>query len=222
MRIGLVGLAGAGKDTASQIIARHLSLPCVAFAQPIHEAAKCVFGDLCLERGVKELPLPFGNDGIAVAGKMALDILKDGTDDDILSELNKAFTNPETGQIYEELSPRKFMQLFGTEFGRSIDGDLWVNLLKDKYQDAVVSDVRFENELAVCNVAVVIRRTGSGIEGNHISENLANRLSLYSCDVDCFTITSDTYNVVGFCVDNNGTIDDLRENLKRKFSKIHL
>lgn len=226
MRIGIAGLAGAGKDTAAQIISKHLRLPCVAFAKPIHEAAKYVFVDLCLERGVKELPLPFGNTGLNLTKNIAQSIINecnlDLSDEELQIALKVAFTNRETGQIYEELSPRKFMQLFGTEFGRNIDEKIWVRAVENKYSDCVISDVRFTNELAICNVVVIVEREGSGTEGNHISENLATRLASCPRDVDYFTISSVEYKVVGFFVDNNGTIDEFHENLRRMLSKIHL
>ena len=226
MRIGIAGLAGVGKNTAADFVAERLGLPCVAFATPIHEAAKYVFGTLCLERAIKELSLPFGSEGFAYISKIAQSIINecslDISDEKIQNALKAAFTNPETGQIYEELSPRKFMQLFGTEFGRTIDEKIWVRAVEDKYQDCVISDVRFTNELGICNVIILVERNCGGIEGNHISENLATRLASCPRDVDYFTIKSVEYNVVGFCVDNNGTIDDLHENLKQKLSKIHL
>lgn len=222
MRIGLVGLAGAGKDTAAQIISKHLRFPCVAFAEPIHEAAKYVFGDLYLERGVKELPLPFGNTGLNLTKNIAQSIINecnlDLSDEELQIALKVAFTNRETGKIYEELSPRKFMQLFGTEFGRNIDEKIWVNRIENKYSDCVISDVRFENEMEICNIIVVVERDGSGVEGYHVSENLAKRLKNHPNRESSFTITNGTFRVVGRRVDNNGTIDDLREKLKQIFS----
>lgn len=47
------------------------------------------------------------------------------------------------------VTPREVMQLLGTEFGRSINPDLWVLILTNKIKDlhdVVITDVRFENE----------------------------------------------------------------------------
>ena len=63
MIIGLVGKAGVGKDTAAQILSKLKNMPVASFARPLHEAAKFVFGDDCLERDKKETPLSFGRDG---------------------------------------------------------------------------------------------------------------------------------------------------------------
>jgi hypothetical protein len=226
MRIGLVGLAGAGKDTAAQIISKHLSFPCVAFAEPIHEAAKYVFGDLCLERDVKEIPLPFGDVGLNLTLNMARLVMNDCgihiTEDALIAALKEAFTNIDTGKIYRELSPRKFMQLFGTEFGRNIDGDLWVHMVENKYETCVISDVRFWNELFICDAVVLIKRDGSGIAGKHMSEGLAKELNNHPCYNGKFTVIGISRMINCYVVNNNGTIDDLYENLKQKLSKIHL
>lgn len=63
MIIGLVGKAGVGKDTAAQILSKLKNMPIASFARPLHEAAKFVFGDDCLERDKKETPVSFGREG---------------------------------------------------------------------------------------------------------------------------------------------------------------
>ena len=54
----------------------------------------------------------------------------------------------------EKRKDRKFLQLVGTEWGRSTDPDIWLNLLLDKAshccykkQNLYLSDLRFPNEL---------------------------------------------------------------------------
>ena len=226
MRIGIAGLAGVGKNTAADFVAERLDLPCVAFAEPIHEAAKYVFGTLCLERAIKELSLPFGDEGFAHTRKIANSIINECglvlSDEEVQIALKVAFTNRETGQIYEELSPRKFMQLFGTEFGRNIDEDLWVRMVENKYETCVISDVRFWNELFICDAVVLIKRDGSGIAGKHMSEGLAKELNNHPCYNGKFTVIGISRMINCYVVNNNGTIDDLYENLKQKLSKIHL
>ena len=55
-------------------------------------------------------------------------------------------------------TPREILQLFGTEVGRSIDGDVWVratrrraNELMQKGVSVVIPDMRFPNEQDMCN-----------------------------------------------------------------------
>lgn len=85
----------------------------------------------------------------------------------------------------QDISPRMVLQSFGTEFGRRLDQDIWVNfLLREAAKDTltVVSDVRFANEAkAVYNSGGAVIRisrkdtdhkaTTVGIE-NHASEQL--------------------------------------------------
>ena len=86
-----------------------------------------------------------------------------------LKEVPSAWLNGKT--------PRQFMQLLGTEFGRKLIGDdFWVSLWSNEAQyerRVVVDDCRFPNE------AMAVRRLGGevwrltgrgGIAGNHESE----------------------------------------------------
>jgi hypothetical protein len=46
-------------------------------------------------------------------------------------------------------SPRQAYQLFGTEFGRALRGDMWIHMASIKLASAgslIVTDIRFENE----------------------------------------------------------------------------
>lgn len=58
-------------------------------------------------------------------------------------------------------SPRVLMQKLGTEFGRSISENLWIDVAQKKLNEAtnglVISDVRFENE------AEFIRKNGGQV-----------------------------------------------------------
>lgn len=79
---------------------------------------------------------------------------------------------------------RKFLQLVGTEWGRNIDPDIWVNLAlnnQSKEGNIYCADVRFKNEFeALKNDGFIMvklirdkvneNRIGNGIS-THISEN---------------------------------------------------
>lgn len=85
-------------------------------------------------------------------------------------------------------SPRQFMQMLGTEFGRDMIGpDIWINAFKrngdelrldEDVRGIVVDDVRFENEVAAIRemggVIVRIERPGAGSQTGaaHVSEQL--------------------------------------------------
>lgn len=186
MIIGLVGKAGVGKDTAAQILSKLKNIPIASFARPLHEAAKFVFGDDCLERDKKETPMPFGVEGF--------DKLRDGwlipflkteevqaitKDEKIFYELiYHVFIDAENGEYpapYEQLSPRKFMQLLGTEYFRFCMDKFFVRLMQNSYKDVIIPDVRFENEAAICDLLIGIYRDVPSVN-NHSSERFANFL----------------------------------------------
>lgn len=83
----------------------------------------------------------------------------------------KDVVDPELG-----FSPRKALQAFGTEFGRSLDKDLWVKHLERQLGGEglwVITDVRMENEAAMVRkhgiLCHVIRPDAPGVEA-HSSE----------------------------------------------------
>lgn len=105
-------------------------------------------------------------------------------------------------------SPRQFMQMLGTEFGRNLIGaDIWVNAFKRQVDELrledvygiVVDDVRFENEVAAIRemggVLVQIERSGAGSKtgASHVSEKL--------------NVEPD------FIIKNNGSLFDLESKL---------
>ena len=104
-------------------------------------------------------------------------------------------------------SPRRAMQLFGTEFGRACREDLWVHMAKVRYESPftlgmIVTDVRFENEAKFIRVhdglLIHVNRPGEVIaENSHASE-----AGVAYVDGDA-------------TVENNGTFDDLAAKLNR-------
>lgn len=180
MIIGLVGKAGVGKDTAAQILSKLKNMPIASFARPLHEAAKFVFGDDCLERDKKETPMPFGVHGFGnfydnwLIPFLETDEVRFITKDDesFLKQPFPVFTQPNTGRFYEEVSPRKFMQLLGTEYFRFCKDDFFVRLMQNSYKDVIIPDVRFENEAAICDLLIGIYRDVPSVN-NHSSEEFA-------------------------------------------------
>nr|DAR38833.1 MAG TPA: deoxynucleoside monophosphate kinase [Caudoviricetes sp.] len=180
MIIGLVGKAGVGKDTAAQILSKLKNMPVASFARPLHEAAKFVFGDDCLERDKKETPMPFGREGFEklregwlipfLNTKEVLSITKD--DQIFYNQIYPVFNDPVSGNFYEQLSPRKFMQLLGTEYFRFCKDDFFVRLMQNSYKDVIIPDVRFENEAAICDLLIGIYRDVPSVN-NHSSEEFA-------------------------------------------------
>lgn len=99
---------------------------------------------------------------------------------------------------------RQLLQKFGTEVGRNISPNLWVDALMNDYikakldgyeEDWIVTDVRFENEAEAIreNGGILIRlNRNTGSNDQHPSETAL-----------------DNYKNFDLVIDNNGTIDEL-------------
>jgi len=105
---------------------------------------------------------------------------------------------------------RMFLQFIGTDWGRSIDNDIWIKLLiKDAPQDknTFVSDVRFPNEFRALKAngwtcVKLIRDHYRGREGtgssSHVSETSLDSIPDEEWD---------------YIIDNNGTVAQFYEKL---------
>ena len=184
MRIGLIGVAGAGKDTAAKILSDLTGKPVVSFAKPLHEAAIRIWGDTALNREEKEKEQIFGERNFERFNDYHMALLaKINSAQNVITERNlyklltlrDLFTDHATGRIHETITPRKFMQLYGTEYWRSILPSVWVNLLQDEYDDCIVPDVRFVNEAMIFDLLIVIKRDGIAPVSSHASEEMANQ-----------------------------------------------
>lgn len=120
-------------------------------------------------------------------------------DDKTKNELS-TIKNPE-GSYY---TIRQLLQKFGTEVGRSISPNLWVDCLMSNYKTCliegltknwIVTDVRFKNEAEAIreNGGILIRlNRNTGFNDQHSSETAL-----------------DDYENFDLIIDNNGTLDEL-------------
>lgn len=229
MIIGLVGKAGVGKDTAAQILSKLKNIPVASFARPLHEAAKFVFGDDCLERDKKETPMPFGIDGF---NKMLDDWLIPFLNTDevmfvtkedpiFYSHIHTVFIDMDSGlpygAVYEQLSPRKFMQLLGTEYFRFCKDDFFICLMQNAYKDVIIPDVRFENEAAICDLLIGIHRDVPSVN-SHSSEDFADLLIEGEDDGEKGVITVGGNWVDYLIVHNNQDISSMEQKLVKQFN----
>ena len=120
---------------------------------------------------------------------------------------DREFKNKELGGEWNNMTPREFLQLLGTEACRNvIHPDIWVNALFANYDTSsnydsnwIITDVRFENECQAIKDrgGIIIRiNRDSDVVDDHTSETAL-----------------DNYDGFDFVVDNNGSIDDLTNNL---------
>lgn len=123
---------------------------------------------------------------------------KDLYNEDIKNSENSLKIKGEDGHI---LTYREILQKFGTEVGRTIDKDLWINSLfadLDKNMNYIITDVRFVNEAEACleNNATLIRVNRAINQMQHSSET----------DLD-------DYKSFDYVINNNGSLEDLIDNV---------
>lgn len=214
MLIGFTGFAGAGKDTAAKLLSDMSGIPLTAFAKPLHDAAIHVFGADCLERENKEREYPFTHEVFEHFYTWHINFLQSVNakcgiiHGDNLTLPSKRFYDIFANQ--KTLSPRRLMQLYGTEYWRKERESIFVDLVRDNVGDAIVSDVRFENEAAICDVLIVIRRDGIKPVAGHSSEAFA---ALFDGQPECLTFNMDCENPT-VIIDNNGAIEELQHKLQ--------
>ena len=197
MQIGILGLAGAGKDTAAQIISRITGLPIHRYADPLKVATRKVFGRNFDNRDVKEVPVPFyghkiEDRAIEAAMDLCCDLGFQGAKADKFQELFFEV------MCLPMMSPRQFQQLLGTDVCRAVDADCFIKTMP---KVAVIPDVRFENELAY-DLNILINRDVPSVS-LHKSEAFVKEV-----------LNDPTFYDDIVVVDNNGSMKDLETNLK--------
>ena len=208
-RIGLLGLAGSGKDVAAEILQRVLHEQGMHFeikkyAGLLKEATRLAFGDTFDDRDVKE-------ERVFVTPTLADNII-DATDYIWL----KLGFGQEHFELFNDLcikhidsktwmSPRDFQQLLGTDVIRAIDPDTWVKYLTEQDGNYIVSDVRFANELVDYNV-LLCRHDIADI-AEHVSEGFTRSLLQDVAHMDAPYLHD-------YTLWNNGTLEELERNIR--------
>lgn len=201
MKIGLIGLAGAGKDTAALLIQKILAdngktYKIDRFAKPLKDAAREVFGDTFDDRDVKEVPVKVDQDTMIEASFKALRKCR----------LNEVEMDKAAELFFEHLgfwnylSPRKYQQLLGTEVGRAARSTVWSDRITKSTANLIVPDVRFDGEVVDYNI--LITRHPVGVGSVHASEVLATEMQLG---------LDESYDAL---FTNTGTIDELESKLR--------
>jgi hypothetical protein len=112
-------------------------------------------------------------------------------------------------------SPRKALQLLGTEWGRALDENMWVKIglekakqkIKDGYPGVVITDCRFKNEIGQVKAAggSLLRVVRSSNTGG--SSGVAGHASEREQD----SIQESEFSAV---IRNEGTIEDLHRRIE--------
>ena len=186
MIIGLVGYIGAGKGTVRDILVRNHGYHGFAFADALKDAVATIF---TWPRGLLE-----GDSNASRAFRERVDVWW-------------------SNKLGYEVTPRLILQKMGTEACRhNIADNIWIAALEKRiqgYDDVVISDVRFSNEINfVRSAGGVIIRIKRGDDPSpeelsklHISETAWNS---YTPD---------------HVIHNEGNIDDLKDSIESYLTK---
>ena len=197
MHVGILGLAGSGKDTFAKMLQEELatlghSFTLESYAKPLKVLTSTIF-DLTLDeledRELKETPKEIDPDYAIQAVFNLLNKTVQFTPDELETASEKYF------EVLDKpyLSPREFQQLFGTEVVRATKSTAWVDYLQAKKGNLIVTDVRFENELCAYNI-LITGRIGLDVRTTrpeHSSEHYA-----WDLENDYNTLLPDTLDVV--------------------------
>lgn len=217
MKLGLLGLAGSGKDTAAEILQRVLreqgmNFEIKKYAGLLKEATRLAFGDNFDDRDVKE-------ERVFVTPELE-DKIIDATDYiwlklDFDQEHFELFNDLCTKHIDSKtwISPREFQQLLGTDVVRTIDPDAWVKYLQQQDGNFIITDCRFGNEGTDYNV-LMMRQDAPDINTVHESEKFA-----ISCMLDVLQGNPDGY-YHDYTLWNKGTLEELERNIRFMVSTI--
>lgn len=216
--IGISGLACSGKDTTANFFVEDFGFVSISFADPIKRACADIF-----DWDEETLWGPSEN--------------RNKPDMRYLMEPSNAFGAEE--DVY--LTPRYALQRFGTEFGRHCYQDIWVeygiriakkittgrgvryskskgvyiyDMAPSPVSGVVFPDCRFKNEIRLIKeadgVLIRIKRFGAGLEGDYAAHpSEAEQMSIPDSEFD-------------FIIDNDGTIDDLRQKVRGVAEEMHL
>ena len=176
------------------------------------QAALFVFGSTFDNRDTKEVRVPFYGTALedrAIEAAIELQhiLFRTERERDEFAERFMQIVHPQ-----EELSPREFQQLVGTECARAVSSTVFQEYLTRTHSHAIIPDVRFEEEADVLDWLIVIDRDVPKL--NHHSEDLAwNLIQGYR---DCAPAAClDALNISNLAyIKNNGTIQELRTKLE--------
>lgn len=228
--IGISGHLGSGKDTAADYLVENYGCVKQPLAKPIKEFAKKVF-----HFTDEQLYGPSDYRNELDPRFVEYDKERD-TDDAWMAAFyrlekygpyfclalfetksNKAFMDlkhwlQNLAEKHPQISPRIVLQSLGTEWGRTIDNDVWVKyairkanaLIEAGHRGVVIPDIRFQNE-----VAAVKRNNGFLVRIKRPSTDLFSTkvgITGHASEAEQQNFTDNQFNLV---INNDKSINDL-------------
>ena len=177
----LTGFARAGKDTVAKILVEELGMETYALAQPIKDIMCALFnwGEEHRDGSYKEIEMLYSISPATIdaAGIMynSYGLDKYEAFHDCWDKLVTLFSIEISVNdlAYCVISPRRAFQLFGTEWGRLIDDNIWLDTAPR--DNVIITDVRFDNEVEYfsklgAEVIQVVRPGFRPVNNAHVSE----------------------------------------------------
>ena len=220
MIIGLSGKKQSGKNTVARLI------QALSWFNNCNSDANYRYGNeiltdknQCLKwlENQDEIPNKWSEHSFAFKLRMCLYVI---TGKDEIFNGDDESKNKSSGILNNEgreLTNRELLQIFGTEVGRSISKNIWVNALINDYKKEVssglpinwlITDVRFPNEVEAIknNGGIVIRinRNTDRVD-NHLSESAL-----------------DNYKDFNAVINNNGTLEELLETIDKTLINLNI
>jgi len=216
MIIGLAGKAGSGKSTCAEILRKQTGYTRYSLATPIKEFFRHLFwwDDEHLFGHLKETvvvtPFVSAVDIVSAAKHTGIHYVEHYH---LLKNFRLVFSeylleqdNFDDGYIHcqYKISPRKALQLFGTEVCRTINENVWLDCAAAAYAKSgnklIIDDVRFENEAQfLCEHGFIVNIVGK------------------ETTTECITHASEAGLDIGYMscsINNTGTLKELERNLK--------
>jgi len=169
--VGLVGRAGAGKDTCADILVQTRGFARLAFADALRDeviAAFAIDPAILVDRLLKERP----TDSLQI---------RRSSDQRFIDRANRLGFD-----MWRARSPREILRLWGTEYRRQLDGEnYWIEQANDRFNALLATghrrvcftDVRYPNEGGYITQSLdgelwrIRRRIADNAPANHTSES---------------------------------------------------
>lgn len=213
MKLSILGLPGAGKDTSAGILKNILDWKIERYAEPLKSASLITFGADHDERTVKEVQVSWlynqkrRDRGMEQAFQMCHALGFNEAQMDKASELY--LDEVDTCRV---MSPRKYQQLLGTNVVRAINPNTFVDRIRNIKGNRIITDTRFLNETTEKNWFVFNPKCKPNY--THSAELLASELHELVLTKSNNVISTFHRGVEFWIIRNTGTLDDLTGELQ--------
>jgi hypothetical protein len=207
--VGVIGFIDSGKGTVGNILVDQHGFNPESFAKPV-------------------------KDCVAIMFDWPRELLEGDTKES--REFREKIDPWWTTKLGYEVTPRKMLQLFGTECIRDvIDQDMWIMQLERRLEDRpyVITDVRFPNEIEMIKNSggylIWVKRGelpewyDTALDGNYLKKI---RIGEHPMNYTYPEIHESEYAWIGspvdFIIENNGTLEDLNTNINNTLEELYL